>query len=1398
MSMSRHKIVAGLLATLLHQAGWAQPDAASTLLEQGRYWQSQGDMRRAGQAWEKLLLTDPNQPEALYGMGLAALRGDRAAEAQQYLNRLRRLDANGAYAQRLQQDIALAGGTGKTDLDNARAKAASGDLPGAIADYRQAFQGREPQGELALEYYSRLGYVDGQLGAAIAGLERLSRQSPNNPNIQLALAKHLIRDESRRADGVKLLSQLSRRNDVGADALESWRMGLVWMGNPRPAEKPLFEAYLQAHPDDKAIRDQMQRTAAPAAARTAAARPAAPWRQDPRLARGFAALESGDLASAEAAFQEKLRETPDNADALGGLGVVRMQQNDPVRAQELLSRAASRPGAGGNWKKALNGARYWALVDQAESARESGDRAGARRMLDQAVKLDGGPSAAYNALGRLALADNDLPGAERTFRAVLARHRNDPEAMRGLVSVLAQSGRPEEAMALVQSMGPEQAADVGDVTRLRAAVAAGQARAADQRGDAARAQQLLEDAVSNDSTNPWLRYELARLLLRTGADTEAQRVVDGLLETNPDMADALYTSALVSAERGQSAKAYATLSRVPQQSRTAEMQSLERRLWVQTQAGQASAMARAGQPDQARALLASLEPAAAQDPELLGTIGQAYVDAGDTSRGLALLRPMVSGAEPATDVLLPYAGLLLKAGQDVEVAGVLRRLQPRSMSASQRAAFDDLVRLYTVRQADRLRERGDLVAAYDMLSPVLKQRPNDTLAQGALARMYAAGGDREKALDIYRKLLEREPDNAQLQIGAANVAAQLNDWRYAERSLNNALAIAPDDPDILASAARLYRAQGKTGRAAELYAAAIAAQDKRGAPAMAAAGAGRAAPSDNPFVGRPGQRTQSARSAQVLGDALGEPVPQAAPAVATYAVATGASSASGANAPYARDYPAANAAAMPVPPVAPVAAAQAPRSRTATAAPVVGPSAIGAVAVPAARGGMPAQPAGAYAAEPAPVAEPSSNGSRVAAAAPSTLQNELDEIRQERSPEIRAGVFVRPNNGEAGLSRMTTIEAPVEARMPVGDGKLVLNATPVNVDAGTLGGDYYKNSRFGGGPVSSAAELTGNSGPVRSLRDRGVGASIGYETRGLAADIGTTPLGFERTNVIGGVKLSGTVGANGWYNVNASRRAVTDSVVSYAGVRDPRLNTGLRTLGVADGGVDDTWGAVTANGLSGQIGLEENNVGAYAYGSWHKLLGHNVESNSRTEVGTGAYWRVINDPDRMLSTGVNVGAIFYDNNQRYFTYGHGGYFSPQQFYALSLPVTWAQRAGRFSYKLQGSVGIQHFKEDDADYFPTSSLLQNAAAAGMAVAQGQGFNVGQPVYDGQSKTGIGYSLSGAAEYQLTRNLFMGGTLGLDNATDYRQWAGGLYLRYALYPMTRPMDLPVVPFQSPYSR
>ena len=110
--------------------------------------------------------------------------------------------------------------------------------------------------------------------------------------------------------------------------------------------------------------------------------------------------------------------------------------------------------------------------------------------------------------------------------------------------------------------------------------------------------------------------------------------------------------------------------------------------------------------------------------------------------------------------------------------------------------------------------------------------------------------------------------------------------------------------------------------------------------------------------------------------------------------------------------------------------------------------------------------------------------------------------------------------------------------------------------------------------------------------------------------------------------------------------------------------------------------------------------------------------------------------------------------------------------------------------------MQHIEQDSTPYFPNDSDMQASleqvsqayAAAGTSLATR---------YSGQNKTGIGYNLGAAAEYRLGNNYFLGGSFGMDNAQDYKQWTGGLYLRYMFEDFTGRMPMPVSPYLSPYS-
>lgn len=1411
-------LTAGLLAALAIPASLnaqtpapaaSSPTSAATaksLLEQGRYWQTHANDARAAEAWGRLLMIDPKHPEALYNLGLLELKANRPARAQEYLAQLRALGTADVDAARLDQAIDLHGGDKPKMLEQARLLASSGELDKAVTQYRAVFGNKTPQGKVALEFYSYLGYTDGGWAEARQGMERLQRESPDDIQTSLALAKLLTRNEGTRAEGIRRLAKLSTRKDIGGDADESWRVALTWYGDPRPAEAPLFEAYLKAHPDDTEIRQQFSRMRKPGKSGTQAA---ALSPRDVQLNRAFQELENGDLASAEADLTALLAADPNHADTLGGMGVLRLKQDRPDEAVDFLTRATRQPRARKGWQQVLGTARYWSLVGSAERARTDGDLETAQRQLEQAVKLSQNDRTAEAALGQVLAERGQYAQAEKILRGILARDKNNLAATQGLVHVLAQTDRQDEALRMVSQLSPADQEKIGGVGRLRAIQARSDARKASDRGDLAAAQRLLEDGLRASPDDAWLRLDLARIYLKSGNTAEARGVVDGLLLTHPDDPGALQASALLSSQVQDWDAALKTLDKIPARNRGKEVLDLQKHAWTQYQVSQAVKLARAGKPDQAKAILARLEPEVAQQPGLLGALAAAYSDAGDDMHALSMLRQAVARTPtPDNDLLLQYAVVLLKTDQDAEAAGILRQLQTQALDDQQTRNFEDLRKLYTVRQADALRQRSRIADAYDVLAPMLAKYPNDPLVVGALARMYSAAGDGAKALALHQQLLAKDPDNAELLTAAAQTAVQARNTSYAETALAKAASLQPNNPKVLAAVGRVYNSMGKSGKAAEYLKAALAAQEAAKAAPVAQADTAPAppAPSDNPFAALPGQTrsnplalgessaapgasTLVSYGGPVFGDEVTAPAAYAAAArdesgrTAARAPAPVAETALAPSLPAARS----SSSAEPAPVVSSVrtdlqaAAVPSPFVATVSAPPP------GTLPPPSPRSipdpviGVDAAPA----LPPSPFRRPDGTpgkpiASAAEAAAPRTLAEELDAIQQARSATITVGSTMRQHNGASGMGRMLDVETPVTVDFPVGDGRAYVQATPVTLRAGSVGGDFASSSQFGGGPAAANAQQLGLVGAPGSQNASGVGIAAGYQLSGLKLDLGVTPFGFRYQNIVGGARFDGDVynedGPRLSYGAEVSRRAVTDTVLSYAGVRDSRTG--------------ESWGGVTATGGRLRGGLNYDGYGFYSSLGWHSLNGHNVQSNSRLSGGAGFYMQLIREPNRDLTAGVDLTMFGYDKNLAYYTVGNGGYFSPQRFVALSLPVAWAQRQGRFSYLIKGSLGVQHIKQDAANYF--SDPARQAQAEAIAAAYGT-----QASYAGQSKTGVGYGLALAAEYQLAPKWFLGGNISIDNARDYRQYKGGIYVRYALESQTGPMRMPVAPFTSPYA-
>ncbi|MFX9638751.1 cellulose synthase subunit BcsC-related outer membrane protein, partial [Acinetobacter baumannii] len=75
------------------------------------------------------------------------------------------------------------------------------------------------------------------------------------------------------------------------------------------------------------------------------------------------------------------------------------------------------------------------------------------------------------------------------------------------------------------------------------------------------------------------------------------------------------------------------------------------------------------------------------------------------------------------------------------------------------------------------------------------------------------------------------------------------------------------------------------------------------------------------------------------------------------------------------------------------------------------------------------------------------------------------------------------------------------------------------------------------------------------------------------------------------------------------------------------------------------------------------------------------------------------------TAGLNINYQTYGNNQNFFTWGNGGYFSPQTFLSLGFPVNYTYESPRLDVKGSFTPGFQSFSQDRANLYPTDDAAQ---------------------------------------------------------------------------------------------
>lgn len=376
----------------------------------------------------------------------------------------------------------------------------------------------------------------------------------------------------------------------------------------------------------------------------------------------------------------------------------------------------------------------------------------------------------------------------------------------------------------------------------------------------------------------------------------------------------------------------------------------------------------------------------------------------------------------------------------------------------------------------------------------------------------------------------------------------------------------------------------------------------------------------------------------------------------------------------------------------------------------------------------------------------------------------METLQEKTGTWAQGAVQVRGRDGESGLSQLTEAKAPLTfSTVPFGNARFNFTMTPVSLTAGSGAGDAWR--RFGTNALEQGKVVAAGIAKIDDVPNAttdsqsasGVELNLALQGDSYKIDLGSTPLGQDLNTLVGGVQWSPKLTDFLTLILTGERRAITDSLLSYVGTEDK--SSGKR------------WGNVTKNGGNALLSYDNGDAGLFVGAGAYSYVGNNVASNNNLQANAGVYVRPFYADDRELKVGMSLSWMNFSKNLSYFSYGQGGYFSPQDYASISFPIDFSRTFDDLKVNIGGAVGYQSYSQDKSAYFPGDASRQAQLEA--LAANG---NVKSAFYDGNSKNGVGYNLHAGADYKIDKDVTIGGQLGYDTFGDYNESTAQLYFRY----------------------
>lgn len=312
-------------------------------------------------------------------------------------------------------------------------------------------------------------------------------------------------------------------------------------------------------------------------------------------------------------------------------------------------------------------------------------------------------------------------------------------------------------------------------------------------------------------------------------------------------------------------------------------------------------------------------------------------------------------------------------------------------------------------------------------------------------------------------------------------------------------------------------------------------------------------------------------------------------------------------------------------------------------------------------------------------------------------------------------------DGGEGLAKFLKAASDFEFQT----GRFFIAAAPVYARAGKPEDTYYKGSVYLGG---AAKEID-----YQYIMGT---AALGYKTDKLKLWAGVSPVG----GALAPVPNGGIFYKPGKFFLEVKSVPVENTLLSYSGLDDPYS--------------EEAWGRVSDSGA--KIGIDTTVFGLFfnIAGMASFLWGENTEDNFYYG-GEAALGKYLAFQNSALSVGVFGAYKVYDNNQNWYSFGHGGYFSPQEFAVGGPFVNYEMRlTPTFSAVFNGSLPYSYEMTEETDIFHKTA---NAPAG---------------KYEGETKSKLGQSARVELIKKLSDKTDLKFFAEFNNSAEYKEYAAGI--------------------------